>query len=256
MKDGEWIRINFVNYAIDVFIERRDLPDIKNADWKSKQMMAKELLGIETYPRDYIRFIPKDDPGDIEAGRFGSSPASPSVDLIEKADKTAQKAHQDQKYNGDAYIKHPRRVKKILIEEFKDCFRAKDLVILACGGLLHDTPEDSAMTYRDINRDFGFLIAAVVYAVTNERGSTPYHRIQKSRLATAVKLADRMDNLRNALPVTNDSKRFANKYYRANERFYYELCETSRYGLNSKLKPMWDEYLSLIKQVEEGLKEV
>lgn len=251
--DGEWIRVDFVNYAIDVFIERRDLPNT-GTDWKATQLMAKELLNIETYPRDYIRFIPKSDPGDIEAGRFGSVEVAPSIDLIKKADKIAEKIHADQTHADGPYIKHPRRVMQILTEEFGDCFSSCEKIVVACGGLMHDVVEDSDYTFGDLNREFGFQVAKVVYAVTNENGMTPYHRIKKSKKATAVKLADRIDNLRHIFPYSNKTKRFANKYYKAHQRFHYELCETSRWGTNSKLRPMWEEYTSLMNQVEQALK--
>ena len=253
--DGKWIKVEFINYAIDVFIEKRDLPNYPENDWKATQMMAKELLGIETYPRDYIKFIPKADPGDIEAGRFGSAEPTPTIDLLEKSDKIALKAHDGQKHGEDEYIVHPRRVAIILMEEFGYLFNAKEKVIVGCAGKMHDVIEDSDLTFRDLNREFGYNIAKVVYAVTNENGMAPFHRIKKSKKATAVKLADRIDNLRSCFPLDDKTKRFANKYSRKHERFYYELSETSRWGVKSKLRPMWNEYLGLIAKVEEHLKE-
>ena len=255
MKEGEWIRVDRTNFAIEVFIESRDLPNIMGADWKAKQSVATSLMEVDTYPREYFRFIPKTDEGDIEAGRFASPKSSPSVNLVEIADALMLKSHGDQTYGDLPYAVHPRAVKTTLIEEFKHCFAKIDMKILACGGLLHDVVEDSDVTYREVSRIFGSRIGRVVYSVTNENGLTPFHRIKKLRLATAVKLADRIMNLRSCFIDPEKTKRLMNKYHKSHERFYHELCETSKWGLKSKLAPMWVEYLSLIEKAGEYLNE-
>lgn len=66
----------------------------------------------------------------------------------------------------------------------------------------HDTIEDTRSTYNDVKKALGEKVADVVYAVTNEKGKTRkerandkyYEGIRASRVATFVKICDRLAN--------------------------------------------------------------
>lgn len=251
-KDGEWIIVEYTNYALEVFIENRDLPASTDPifDVKGKQMMAKSLLEVESYPRDYIKFVPKSDPGDIEAGRFGIEIVQ-NVDLEKEADKLMVKSHAGQKYGDEPYVIHPRAVRKILLDEYGDLFNTKEKLIVSCAALLHDVVEDSEVTYGEIYRKFGVAIASTVYAVTKENGTPPFHRLRNSKLGMAVKLADRIHNLR-SLVGDASKQRLAKKYVKLDPRFQHELA-FSTWGLDSVLAPLWLDYEKQIQAVKKDI---
>lgn len=74
----------------------------------------------------------------------------------------AKEAHKGQirKYIGEDYINHPIRVMKIVSEATSDTE-----LLITC--LLHDTVEDTAVTFGDIYRGFGHNIMKNVYYLTN-----------------------------------------------------------------------------------------
>lgn len=259
MTDGKWIRVDYTNYAIEVFIESRDLPESpsEGLEWKGYQTMAKELLdSVETYPREYVRFIPKEDPGDIEAGRFGQTSVESKIyDLVQKADDIAKEVHKDQTYNGEPYISHPRRVKNLLVERYGHLFTDEERKYVAAAALLHDTIEDSEMNYRDLNRLVGGQVASIVYAVTNEHGLMPYHRIRNNPLAIAVKLGDRIDNLENCFPFKEEKARYLRKYLSAHERFQHELKFNAALT-KIELDLIWTDYEALIDKARNVLDKI
>ncbi len=80
--------------------------------------------------------------------------------LIERAYHLAEQAHAGQKRaSGDPYITHLLAVAGILCE-----LHMPAEVIAA--GLLHDTLEDTSLTYEDLQREFGEEIARLVQSVT------------------------------------------------------------------------------------------
>jgi (p)ppGpp synthase/HD superfamily hydrolase len=76
----------------------------------------------------------------------------------------------------------------------------KGVVLAACW--LHDTIEDCRVNYNEIKQRFGFDVAEIVFALTNEKGRTRaeraderyYGNIRQTPLATFVKLCDRIAN--------------------------------------------------------------
>ena len=131
----------------------------------------------------------------------------PSEDftLIEKAYRMADEAHTGQKRkSGEPYIIHPLNVALILAELQLD----KESII---AGLLHDSVEDTTITYEDIVREFGKEIADLVEGVTKltqinwgmDKEDIQAENLRKMFLAMAkdirvilVKLADRLHNMR------------------------------------------------------------
>jgi (p)ppGpp synthase/HD superfamily hydrolase len=110
-----------------------------------------------------------------------------------RAQALASSAHKDQKYGVQPYVAHlsdvVRRVKQI----------TNDPEIIAAAWL-HDTIEDTTVTYGDIEREFSKNVADMVWAVTGvgqDRAAKMANAIEKiSRTpgADLVKSADRLSN--------------------------------------------------------------
>ena len=131
---------------------------------------------------------------------------SPNADFefIRKAYVFSEKAHTGQiRRSGDPYILHPLGVAAILAELHMD------LPTIATG-LLHDTVEDTEVTLKDIEREFGPTVAKLVDGVTKislmkfrNTHEKQGENIRKMIVAMGkdirvvlVKLADRLHNMR------------------------------------------------------------
>ncbi|EFI42248.1 MULTISPECIES: bifunctional (p)ppGpp synthetase/guanosine-3',5'-bis(diphosphate) 3'-pyrophosphohydrolase [Peptoniphilus] len=171
---------------------------------------------------------------------------SVEVELIEEAFNLASEHHKKQKRNsGEPYIVHPFNVALILADMNMDT-----ATIIA--GLLHDTIEDTDVTYEDIKKEFGVEIADLVEGVTKlkklnyqTKQEKQAENIRKMVLAMArdirviiVKLADRLHNMR-TLEYMTDAK----KHEKALETLEIYAPIADRLGM-SKIK--WElEDLSL-----------
>ncbi len=120
--------------------------------------------------------------------------------LVFRAIEFAAKAHSGQCRKGTQipYIIHPLNVAKILIEN-----QCEDRIVVA--GLLHDTLEDTDVTYADIRKHFGEEIARLVAAASepdksdmweNRKQQTIDHLKEASVDALVVECADKLDNIR------------------------------------------------------------
>lgn len=149
-----------------------------------------------------------------------STSAKPSA-RIQTAIDIATKAHAGQsRKTGEPYIVHPLAVMKILQEWNMD----EDTVI---AGVLHDTVEDTGLTLKDIEAEFGKDVAFLVNGVTklskarsgmkdlDEYLPKTGDNLLKLLIATGqdirvliIKLADRLHNLRTlgALPPEKQKK--------------------------------------------------
>lgn len=104
----------------------------------------------------------------------------------------------------------------------------QSVVIDACW--LHDTIEDTRMTYNDILAVTNLAVADIVYAVTNEKGKTRkdranekyYEGIKKCDYASFVKLCDR---LANAKYSADTDSRMKQVYKSENEQFINSLLD-------------------------------
>lgn len=73
---------------------------------------------------------------------------------------------------------------------------------MLCAAHLHDTIEDTTMSYNDIRKEHGEGVAELVFAVSSElgrnrkeRNAKTYPKIRASERATILKLADRIANV-------------------------------------------------------------
>lgn len=142
--------------------------------------------------------------------------------IIDRAKYFAQLAHQYQPYGELPYIFHIEHTVEIA-RELKYC----DFVITAC--YLHDTIEDTHITYDKIEKYFGKQIANIVEAVTDEKAHTrkmrkelTYKKIQKIPYAIQVKLCDRISNMINS--KWHDEKKYK-MYLKEQDSFKSNLLE-------------------------------
>ena len=137
-----------------------------------------------------------------------------NVDTVNKAYHFALKAHQNQRREeGVPYILHPVAVAKILTD-----LKLDSATITT--GLLHDTIEDTNVTYESVKEQFGEEVANLVDGVTKiselENKASPDSKAENFRkliLATSkdirvllVKLADRLHNMRTIQFVKDKDK--------------------------------------------------
>ena len=140
-------------------------------------------------------------------------------ETLSKAYTFALNAHKNQKRDsGDPYLSHPIAVADILSD------LKLDSATIATG-LLHDTIEDTKVTYKTVVKEFGKEVADLVDGVTKISElegkvveNSKVENIRKLILATSkdirvllVKLADRLHNMRtlNSLSDKNRRKRIA-----------------------------------------------
>ncbi|WP_108831396.1 RelA/SpoT family protein [Aedoeadaptatus coli] len=136
------------------------------------------------------------------------------VDKVREAYDYAEKHHEGQKRNsGEDYIVHPFNVALILAEMNMD-------VPTIIAGLLHDTIEDTEVTYEDVKERFGEEVAILVEGVTKlkmlsyqTKQEKQAENIRKMVLAMAkdirvviVKFADRLHNMRTLEYMTPEKK--------------------------------------------------
>lgn len=131
-----------------------------------------------------------------------------SMSIFMKCVQFAAHKHKDQRRKDPCetpYINHPINVATILATEgnIKD-----EEVIMAA--LLHDTVEDTDTTFEEIENLFGVAVCGIVREVTDdkslEKGERKrlqiVHAKTSSHKAKLVKLADKLDNLRDLLVNT------------------------------------------------------
>lgn len=142
------------------------------------------------------------------------SHSSGNIEIVTKAYQFALKAHKDQKrVSGEDYICHPLQVAIIISNMLLDC----DTI---AAGILHDTVEDTDVTFHDLELEFGKNVALMVDGVTklgkiafDSQEDAQIENLRKMFMSTArdlrvmlIKLADRLHNMR-TMDVMPDYKR-------------------------------------------------
>lgn len=138
------------------------------------------------------------------------------TDLIEIALAVASGAHikQVRKGSGLPYIIHP-----VGVAELVNHYGGTEEQIIAA--LLHDTIEDTNLTYEDIANLFGNTLADLVEELTSKKEDLKLHSTKADYLlskmykmsykALFIKLADRIDNI-TGIAMDNLKKEFKVKY--------------------------------------------
>ena len=138
-------------------------------------------------------------------------------DMLNRAWVFATEMHWGQLYGKKPYIVHLREVYNIVIQHTRDV----DTLVSA---VLHDVIEDTDATFNAIAEGFGYNVATLVYAVTDEEGKD---REERKRLtypkylchpeAIKVKLADRIANVESCIESGNEY--LFEMYKKENEEF-------------------------------------
>jgi (p)ppGpp synthase/HD superfamily hydrolase len=119
---------------------------------------------------------------------------------IKKAREFSLKAHNTQVY-GDIYpyFKHLEDVYNILI---KFGFTEEHDLDILTAAFLHDTIEDTQVSFSDLKRAFDENIAEIVYCMSDELGRTrkekkekTYPKIRSNPKSVILKVADRIANV-------------------------------------------------------------
>lgn len=109
-------------------------------------------------------------------------------------------------YDGKPYSVHLSMVVMYGLKYLKNfgnlSYDTQEVILNACW--LHDTIEDCRLTYNDIEKIAGKLVAEIVYAVSNEKGKNRkeranekyYSGIRTTPFAIYVKLCDRLANVK------------------------------------------------------------
>ncbi len=187
-------------------------------------------------------------------------------DSLNKAFRFAIDAHKNQKRDeGVPYIIHPVAVAKILTD-----LKLDSATITT--GLLHDTIEDTKVTYETVKKEFGEEVANLVDGVTKisaledkASSDSKAENFRKLILATSkdirvllVKLADRLHNMR-TIKFVKDKEKMVRKAKETMEiyapladrmgmnRIRDELEDLSFEILNKKARDLIQERLKFIK---------
>ncbi len=155
--------------------------------------------------------------------------------IEEKARTLALQLHKYQKYGDHPYSKHLGDVVEIARK-----FELSKDIIAACW--LHDTMEDCGLTVEIIERELTQEVAEMVFAVTDEPGENrkerkekTYIKLAKTEKGIAVKLCDRIANLRQS--IWDNNIRLIKMYLNEQSDFKEKLFRKD----HSLCLPLWKE---------------
>lgn len=141
-------------------------------------------------------------------------------------------------YGKHPYSKHLDDVVNV-VERFADEIGSEAIVNqLKIAALTHDSIEDTNVTKRDIEREFGSKIADLVDSVSNEPGRNRKEKHAKTypkilgggRRSMALKLADRIANVENCIASNHG---LFGMYHKEHQGFVSKLKQ------NNGLDNMW-----------------
>lgn len=160
------------------------------------------------------------------------------IDLKRLRDFAIEK-HKDQKYGGKPYVYHLDMVHMIAV--------AQGLPQIVCeAAYLHDVLEDTPVTYDELKKEFDSEeLAHLVFCVTDEKGNNrkerkaaTYPKIRSNSNAIALKLCDRIANVKESLTSENSS---LIKMYRKEQPEFEAQLKT--YGAYTNLWEELDKYI-------------
>lgn len=166
--------------------------------------------------------------------------------LIRKALNIAMEAHKEmRRKSGEPYIYHPLEVALICVEEI-----GLGPTSIICA-LLHDVVEDTAITLKEINQDFGRKVAQIIDGLTKiaenfeQTQSAQAENFRKMLLTLSedvrvilIKLADRLHNMRTLGSMARNSQLKI-----AHETIYIYAPLAHRLGLYQIKSELEDLYL-------------
>jgi len=176
-----------------------------------------------------------------------------SIDEIQKIWQLASKLHNGQKYGGFSdgeqveYLNHIGSVVFEVLNAIQHTENINSDLAIKCA-ILHDTIEDTAITYEKVKALFGHEVASGVLALTKndkiegslEKMLDSLKRIKEQPIEIwAVKMADRITNLYEPPFYWKDEKKLM--YMEEAETIYDELKDGNKY-LAERLKTKIKEY--------------
>jgi GTP pyrophosphokinase len=151
------------------------------------------------------------------------------LEKIKHAFDIAQEAHKGQKRrNGDDYLSHPLAVAEILLKMNADAHTI-------CGGILHDTVEDTQLGLTEIKQKFSKDIYNLVRVLTNfqvfsdrDMNKANYYAKlkeagKKDTRVLLIKLADRLHNSRTMQGMPLEKKK---RVFQENKEFFTPLAQS------------------------------
>lgn len=173
-----------------------------------------------------------------------------NTDTLKAALDFAAKAHLGQKIPGSElpYLSHVVAVYLEVNEAWRHGGGGFDLDLAAQCALLHDTIEDTPVTYEDVLETFGKAVADGVLALSkdpeagdrNAQMADSLQRIlQQPAEVAIVKLSDRIDNLRNPPHYWTKEKRQA---YQAEGELILKTLSGKNTYLEARLRGKIEAY--------------
>lgn len=141
---------------------------------------------------------------DILLDKIQSYMDEPDLEMVRKAYRYADQAHQEQyRVSGEPFVEHPLGVAIILADLELD-------IVSIVASLLHDVVEDTGISSEEIEKEFGAEVAHIVDGVTKltrmqfkTKADQQAESLRKMFVAMAedirvvlIKLADRLHNMR------------------------------------------------------------
>ena len=168
-------------------------------------------------------------------------------DKITKAWFFASRVHKEQKYPGEQlpYVTH---LGNVMLEVMGVASTLENAELAICCAILHDTIEDTEVTYEELLSEFGKSIANGVMALTkNESLSTKreqmidsLERIKKQpKEVWVVKMADRVANLGEPPHYWKLEKKRA---YQEEARIIWEQLHEANEAMATRLNQKIEDY--------------
>lgn len=135
-----------------------------------------------------------------------------------------------QTYDGKPYFYHVKQV-ALNVCKYKHLLKDSQLEQAYVGALLHDAIEDCNLTYNDIKKDWGLVIADIVYACTELKGKNRKERhgqeyfdtLKVSYLGTFVKVCDILANVEQSIKTGNSMlKAYKKEWPKVEDELYTE----------------------------------
>jgi guanosine-3',5'-bis(diphosphate) 3'-pyrophosphohydrolase len=150
-------------------------------------------------------------------------------DKLTQAMAMAIFAHGNQRWGKHPYYVHLSRTEELLVRFGYADYTTSGGITRCVIAWLHDTLEDTALSYNDIKNEFGGRVAEAVYAVTEEKGRTRqerkpvahYEAIRANPDACIVKIADRSVNVEES---KQSGSRMLEVYRNEHQQFKEKLC--------------------------------
>ena len=144
------------------------------------------------------------------------------------------------KLTGLPYIIHPIRITLILRAAGYSEFQNEDLMVAA---LLHDLIEDTNITYDDIKKNFNLKVANIVKELSKPKNIEKDEWLKSfenvSEEAKIIKIADRIDNLRDMVNWPDNKK----KSYAKQAEIILDKCGEANPELSFVLKFHINKYI-------------